>query len=588
MTAKLRTLLQNLSLRKKFLLIFCSLLFLSTAVILLMSGYVFHQYEAELYQSTAQQLRICVNTIEGDLAAIEQVGMWAVTNTAVQSMLNDQQLDLARREPVLLYSRYARDLYETLSDSFHQDPHISSAYLFAGSSGFSFGSQTENYAEETLDLLWEAAAGGRGRAVWLAAPEKDGSLIYVREIRDIQHMTFRTVGLLAVRVDLQTIVFERVNERFEYSDPTEIAIYAGDGTILFNNLSDGRQEPLPLPGEDGYIRETLNGREYFVTSAIRSDFGFRYALYLPIDAINASSRLMRTTVVVLTVVLFLLCAWSCSRLISQITEHFERLVAKMRLFQEGKLPAESDGYSGRQDELGYLHRSFDQMVRDFNRLVEENYVKQIAVKDARLRALQAQLNPHFLFNILQTLHWRAKAAGQEEISEIVDALGKMLRYSLREQDMLVPLRRELEFTSYYTKLQKYRYKDRLDISVDVPEEFLALSIPPMAVQTLVENAVKYALETMEEPCRIRVRAERRGTLTALTVEDNGPGIDEAILSADAQESGASGMGIGLKNLKQRLTLLLGEQANLRVINTGGGTQVELLLPPGPPEKEKEA
>ena len=119
--------------------------------------------------------------------------------------------------------------------------------------------------------------------------------------------------------------------------------------------------------------------------------------------------------------------------------HFEALVKKMHLFQEGRLELLSTGeYADRKDELGYLHRSFDEMAVDFRRLVEDNYLKQLSVKDAQIKALQAQINPHFLFNVLQTIHWRAKAAGQEDISQITEALGKILRYTLKEQGAVCP------------------------------------------------------------------------------------------------------------------------------------------------------
>ncbi len=233
--------------------------------------------------------------------------------------------------------------------------------------------------------------------------------------------------------------------------------------------------------------------------------------------------------------------------------------------------------------MGYLNRSFDKMAGDVKRLVEENYLTKIAVQEAQLKSLQNQIDPHFLFNILQTINWKAKTGKQEEISHITEALGKILRYTLYKKETLVPLREELEIVEGYVSIQKYRYGERLSVLIEAPKKWGGAMIPPMALQNLAENSIKHALENMLEPCVIRIGAGESGDELLLFVEDNGPGIDEDTLKKLENPAGAD-EGIGLINIRKRLSLLLGERYTLRVYNTGRGTRAELLLPKPGDEK----
>lgn len=580
MAATWKTRVENLRLKTKFMLILCSLLLVFGAVILSASFLVFRQYENELYQNTSQMLNMAIDTVESDLDAVEQAGALTLSNDAVQNTLNDSRLDFSTREPVLLFGQASAQVYEALNYYYSKNPYILSASIYVDGQRFRVGPDYSPEPEENLEQAREAAAQGNGKAVWLPSGRSDSSLFYAREIRDIRNMTLRTIGLLVLRVDLRGIVEDRLKSGLNLNYQPQITIASRSGGLLFSDLPFPRQEAEALPAQNGYRRAILDGEDYFISYATRSRFGLSYALYLPIDSIAASLRLLNAAVLVIGVLTFLLCMLFCSRLVSQIIRHFDILVQKMHLFREGKFQEiGASSYSGRQDELGYLHRSFDGMVQDFRQLVEDNYLKQLAVKDARIKSLQAQLNPHFLFNILQTIHWKAKAAGQEDISRIAEALGKMLRYTLQEQEALVPLKKELEITRYYVSMQKYRYGERLEVAFAVPDAYSDAPIPPMGLQTLVENSIKHALENMLGACRICVSAREEGEAVLLSVEDNGPGIDEALLEHADRETDR-GMGIGLSNLQQRLSLLLGKPYGVRIHNTGGGARVELLLPAG--------
>ena len=221
---------------------------------------------------------------------------------------------------------------------------------------------------------------------------------------------------------------------------------------------------------------------------------------MPFYSVARSLRHLRALTFVASVLGMLVNTLICSKLVSQIIQQFNVLVTKMRLFQAGRYE-ELDRYrsDNRKDEVGYLNRSFDKMAGDVKRLVEENYLTKIAVQEAQLKSLQNQIDPHFLFNILQTINWKAKTGKQEEISHITEALGKILRYTLYKKETLVPLREELEIVEGYVSIQKYRYGERLSVLIEAPKKWGGAMIPPMALQNLAENSIKHALENMLEP-----------------------------------------------------------------------------------------
>ncbi len=570
---------QDLRLKRKMMIVFCALLSLSLAVVLAASFFVFQQYDEKLYENTSQILNMTAEMVESDLDAIEQAGAWTATDEAVQGMLRDSQLDFHAREPVLLYSNCLQRLYDSMNYYFSKNAYVDQAAIWSRGEYFSTNREGKDTFEEHLAPLMELALQAKGKAVYVSTELGDNSLFYVREIRNTIDMNLDSLGLLLLKIDFQKIVEDRVKDGLNLTYQPQITIYDRQGKVLLTDLPAGRQEaPFPLHNE--YRRVSLQGEEYFASYATYSHYGLTYALYLPIVNLAASLRALNIMVLFTAAGVYIVCLWFCSRLVSHIVWHFEALVKKMHLFQEGRLELLSTGeYADRKDELGYLHRSFDEMAVDFRRLVEDNYLKQLSVKDAQIKALQAQINPHFLFNVLQTIHWRAKAAGQEDISQITEALGKILRYTLKEQGAVVPLKKELEIARYYVYLQKCRYRDRLHVKFDVPDTFLGSPIPSMGLQTLLENSIKYALESMLGPCWIRVCTREEDGKIILSVEDNGPGIDASVLERPEPGDGNTTR-IGLKNLRQRILLLFGESYGIQVCNTGHGTKVELTLPRG--------
>lgn len=199
------------------------------------------------------------------------------------------------------------------------------------------------------------------------------------------------------------------------------------------------------------------------------------------------------------------------------------------------------------------------------------------------------MNPHFLYNVLDSINWRARMAGLTDVSEIVGALARYLRESLNRSRKQITLREELELVDCYITIQKYRFEDRLQYTCDVPEALMGVEIPKLVIQPLVENAVKYAVETsIEDICEIVVRADVRDGLLVIDVMNTGSEMEEdLLLHLRSGKTQAHGFGIGLMNIDERMRLTFGPERGLVIFNADGYAVCRLTLPYPMTRKEED-
>lgn len=225
-------------------------------------------------------------------------------------------------------------------------------------------------------------------------------------------------------------------------------------------------------------------------------------------------------------------------------------------------------YENRKDEIGELHQRFDQMANQVRELIQKNYVSEILNKEAELKSLENQINPHFLYNTLESINWRAKDLGAEEISIMVESLGALLRTTLsRGKDPISTLKTELDIVNDYMSIIQCRFEDILKYSVEVPKGLYETPLPRLSLQPLVENSINYALEEMTEVCHITITAARMEEDVLITITNNGSQFPENILERLASgDAVPHGFGIGLLNIQKRLQLQFGEEYGLTLKN----------------------
>ncbi|AYA75535.1 hypothetical protein DOE78_08805 [Bacillus sp. Y1] len=239
------------------------------------------------------------------------------------------------------------------------------------------------------------------------------------------------------------------------------------------------------------------------------------------------------------------------------------------------------------DEIGILAQTIKNMVGTIDNLIMKEYRLEIANKDNQLKALQAQINPHFIYNILQSIGALALQNNVPKIYDLTSSLGKMMRYTMNTSDPIVELSKEVDEVKTYLELQKQRFKQKLIYNISIADDIKNLSIPKMILQPLVENYFKHGFEQIEKPGEISINIKRiHPQLLQITVEDNGKGIApdrlrfvQQKLNEEKTNATRIDQSIGLSNVLSRIQLYFNQHAKIEIANREpNGVKVTLQIP----------
>lgn len=291
------------------------------------------------------------------------------------------------------------------------------------------------------------------------------------------------------------------------------------------------------------------------------------------------THLLQTLIIVMVVVVLMVIVISYA--VSQsITKPIRRLSRVTEQIARGDLTARANMNTGA--EVGQLAAAMDTMIDRICDLLGQVKEEQQNLRKAELELLQAQINPHFLYNTLDTIVWLAEAGDQQKVVSMVGSLSDFFRTSLNQGREIVTIREELRHVGSYLEIQQVRYQDILEYEIDVPEELYEYSIPKITIQPLVENALYHGIKNRRGKGKITVRGEKLGTNYALYIEDNGIGMDETKLSriSDTINSGGESPELfGLYNVNNRIRLKFGNRYGLHIDSIyNEGTKVSILLP----------
>lgn len=324
------------------------------------------------------------------------------------------------------------------------------------------------------------------------------------------------------------------------------------------------------------IQERIQEYIYFETSKLD---GLR-------EGIRTDVRTaLRTSVFVFTAILFGVVMFSRKIMIS-ITEPIRRLSAVTKLAGSGDFDVRAQEGSG--DELAVLNASFNQMVEKIGQLVEHIRLEQITLRQTELKVLQAQINPHFLYNTLDSIIWLAEAGKNEQVVQMVSALSDFFRTTLSKGRDYITLHEEETHIRSYLQIQKFRYRDILEYEIDIPRRIWQYPILKLTLQPLVENALYHGIKNKRGVGHIYVIAREEEDQILFYVRDDGIGLKpdklshvRTRISQGQTERGGDSSGFGLVNVNQRLKLNYGEEYGLKIESVyGEGTEVMAVIPKG--------
>lgn len=236
-----------------------------------------------------------------------------------------------------------------------------------------------------------------------------------------------------------------------------------------------------------------------------------------------------------------------------------------------------------KDEIGVLSRHFNEMVSQVRELIKKVYQEELLKQKAELKSLRMQINPHFLYNTLESINWMARMRGIPEIGKMVKALGDLMRASIGGEDFIT-IKDEIRNIENYLTIQKFRYGDRIEAEMNIKHEILGIKIPKLILQPIVENAIVHGIENKIGNGKIIIEGFTKNRTLVLKVKDDGIGMDEEVCSkilSDGYEAGNTGKHthIGLKNVDRRIKMYYGDNFGVNIQSRKQcGTCVSLYLP----------
>lgn len=405
------------------------------------------------------------------------------------------------------------------------------------------------------------------------------------------------IGVLTINYELTQL--QRIGEEGVLKPDEEIGLWTAKGELLYSSdpaMSSLPPEWLAAIVENGeetgsfQYTEPGSGEAKRLVYARSDHNGQLVAKLIPVHVIVAQADKTRAINLLIALSIILIVIATTAYISIRLTGPLLKLKRHMVRAGEGnfQLPVAVT----QTDEIGQISQAYNRMIQQIDTLIREEYKMRLATRESQWKALQAQINPHFMYNTLQTIGSVALDEGIDELVRMTHALSDMLRYSLKPGER-VALQDELRNVEDYLWIQTCRFEDKLVSHLDVAEEALQWTVPKLFLQPLVENAIIHGLEPAKHRGEVELQCRIEAGGLRIVIADNGVGIAperlgrlQTALDAPDMLEQSGHERIGLLNVRQRLQLMYGMNARLQLDSTPGqGTRIEMWLPPLPEERE---
>lgn len=293
---------------------------------------------------------------------------------------------------------------------------------------------------------------------------------------------------------------------------------------------------------------------------------------------------MRTVYIISMILLLILLAFVINWIVRSVLHKFYDILHSIRKIQKGNLDVVIEDCG--TDEMGELGRQINKMMEHIHILIEENINRELLAKNSEIRALQNQINAHFIYNVLESIKMMAEIEEKYDISDAITSLGKLLRYSMKWVSGNVTVREEVEYIRNYLALINLRFDYEIFLSLNIPEEVMIQEIPKMSLQPIVENAIYHGIEELAEDTTIYIKGIVQGKDCVIEITDSGKGMTEEQvqelyrkISGEIETSGGKGNGIGLKNVQDRIHINFGMKYGIEIASKlGCYTKIMVKIP----------
>ena len=372
---------------------------------------------------------------------------------------------------------------------------------------------------------------------------------------------------------------------YEHIEGEVSCFVRNDGQVIFGDAAPAEHEEV-TGAAAGLAKELSTAEEGEEQTGIRTEYhaSGRYIIsgmyikelagtLVSVDDISggiASIHRIRSLFLIAALIMLAALALVVNMLVNIVLKRFYEVLATIRQVRNGNLDVRTRNET-RSDEMGELSYQVNRMLDRIQELMQENVNREVLAKDSQLKALQNQINAHFIYNVLESIKMMAEIREEYDISDAVTSLGKLLRYSMKRSTETIYVSEEIEYIKNYMALINLRFDYEIFLSLNLSESAMKQKIPKMTLQPIVENAIVHGIEEIAEDTTIYIKSIEDDETCTIEITDNGRGMNEEELdilrgkiSGQVPSGGGSGNGIGLKNVQDRIRMEYGEQYGIEV------------------------
>ncbi len=565
----------NLKLHHKLIALFGALIIVFWLIEVIALSVNFEIYDQKLYYSSLQKLVFYSEKMDESIERSEQLLLDISLDPEMQGLLRTLSYQKFNSS-AYNYNKY---LFKNKLIAIVNENDFIDNFIFTDFDRevFRVGSFTDSYDSSKVQQFIKDVNENVSPNT-LSIPVKDGQyFMFGRSIKDTSNWTLAYLGTLLMTYDLKSDMENKFESIVE--DESMMFVYTEKG-IVFKNTEMSPKLPTVYEHQ-GYEIVKFEGEKYLMCYHKSLNSGLMYVSYIPYSSIYGQTSMMKNITNVCFTSIFIIMVFFARKISYRITKPLDSLQEAMQVAKEGDfhggkavlLPKEYN------DEIGNLVENFEIMLNEIDFLINDNYKKQLLLQDTKYKMLQGQINPHFLYNTLNTVNWMVRMGDTAETSKIIVNLGSLLRYALEERQY-VTVEEEIEAIKHYINIQMFRYKSRVSFDIQTKGEVLQYIIPKMILQPLVENAISYGVENRLEITNITILLEDENDKIHIKVADDGIGMDEETLEkVRSFDFVPKGHGIGLKNIYERLSIKYNDNYKLTINSElNKGTEISIVIP----------
>ena len=582
------SLLHNMKLFKKFVLTYCILLIIP---ILIISSYAYAKLANiitdNFLNSASESFEQSLDYMNYTVYKIFDTSNTIVVNSTVTDILIRDVETYALTDQIYDFSKLQSYLcsFENNLDIKRINLYINDGLIYSSENvNFFKASSLKNTKVEDCILRTNA------RFIWgpmwyLNESTVNDTLFLLKSIKNPDDLS-EDIGFL--RIDFRKSIIQDIIDKINPLDDVFSFVINSDNKIIassrdLKDLYDNSSIDLELIKSAAQFSNqltTFDDGKFYLQSAAIDKTDWYMVNVLPKSSILSTIKTQRNYLFIIVILNIIMAIILAAYLVKVINKRLFQVIDGMRQVPNGQLSNYIENDSS--DEVGELIDNYNYMISKMSILVDEQYKLGKEVKNAELKALQSQINPHFLYNTLDMINWMAHKNMNKEISIAVKNLAKFYKLSLNKGKDIVTIKDEVEHSKLYVNLQNMRYDNRITLITKLDESLMNCSIPKITFQPIIENSINHGiLGRGMENGSILISGYISQNNLIIQISDDGIGIEKEVLPLILKENNlqTKGSGYGLKNINQRIKLLYGESYGLSFTsNYGFGTTVEITLP----------